>query len=203
MLLIYFEYKYKFTQSISISFDFKRKTAIKKPQYVKKVQFKSATPPPVIRTVPQKLSFKPVDTVELTENDDILSSCDEAFSTESKKLTYPTKTNVKDLEKYAPSLEKDFKKGIFFDMTSKEGLTLWGKYLNKLSNNMEANKTDISPMAENYKMIDTKIDIDMELRKMKDKGLLLKYLDVQYRRVFIPELKVWVTKNRLAKINQL
>lgn len=196
ILFLYAEYKFSVIRSIRVSFDFNTLKQIKRKTRKRKEKAFSATPKQI--PLSRKLSFRPVNTIEQSENDDILSSECLTQQNISNKLTYPTKTNVKDLERYAPKIDKGLKKGIFFDMTSKEGLSLWEKYLKKLGSKADS----INPEIENYKIKECKLDIDMELKKMNESGELQKYLSMNYRRIFITELKIWVTKNRLNRAIQ-
>lgn len=196
ILFLCAEYKFDILRSINVSFDFNSSKQTKR--IIKKRKKKPLAAPTKPLTLSRKLSFKPLDTIEQSENDDVLSSEYVTQKNISSKLTYPTKTNVKDLEKYAPKIDKGLKKGIFFDMTSKEGLSLWERYLKKLGT--EPNY--VNPEIENYKIKECKLDIDMELKKMSRNGELQKYLSLNYRRVFITELKIWVTKNRLNRVIQ-
>lgn len=186
ILFLYVEYRFNVLRSISISFDINKKTAIRSPPVMS----------PKKLPLSRKISFKPVDTIEQSENDDVLSFESMSQENVSKKLTYPTKTNVKDLERYTPKLDNGVKRGIFFDMTSKEGLSLWERYLKKLG----SKRDDMGSALEDYEVKESKLDIDNELRKMMENGELEKYLHMKYRRVFITELKVWVTKNRLQRV---
>ena len=196
--LVFFEYRYNFNQFISISLKCQASSDDEQ-QLNKKVYFNPGTPS-FIKPLPTKPAFHLVNSFKLSKNTDDSSPYNNTLSTVSKKLTYSTKTNVKDLKKYGPKPGNNINKSIFFDITSKEGLGLWGEYLKKLNSNSKKTIKNISPMVEDFKIVDTKFDIDIELEKMKESGQLKKYLDLQYRRVFITELRVWVTKNRLARV---
>ena len=137
-----------------------------------------------------------------------------SLSSSVTSLKLNTKTVIPFLNLETPTFKSknnNNKKGLFFDMTSKQGLSVWENHLNKFTQINQKNISDISRVTEEIKNINIINDTNKENNdscKLSEENTPKNYNarlfdsnGKQFKRVYVPELGIWMSRKKYIELS--
>lgn len=137
-----------------------------------------------------------------------------SLSSSVTSLKLNTKTVIPFLNLETPTFKNknnNKKKGLFFDMTSKQGLSVWENHLNKFTQINQKNICNISRVAEdieNTNIINDKNKENNDSCKLSEENTPKNYnarlcdsKGKQFKRVYVPELGIWMSRKKYIELS--
>ncbi|OBA28260.1 hypothetical protein HANVADRAFT_98506 [Hanseniaspora valbyensis NRRL Y-1626] len=134
-----------------------------------------------------------------------------SLSSSGTSLKLNTKTVIPFLNLNTPTFKNknnNNKKGLFFDMTSKQGLSVWENHLNKFTQINQKNISRVKEEIENTNIINDTNKENNDSCKLSEENTVKNYNarlcdsnGKQFKRVYVPELGIWMSRKKYIELS--